>query len=170
MYDLYDEKTREWFTELDKEETVDFIGLQKTEWDFMKYDRTSNDFIWPARLHRTPKTSSSFKRFHKTEWNFEWLGEVSEDLVGVRNFRRFDEVSEIPWDVERFQKTFCDSRRLHVTSSDLMRLRKTSVWRNCESGCLCLSARWCLVLSAHSQPCLSYITKVLYRRRSGHTW
>jgi hypothetical protein len=52
----------------------------------------------------------------------------------------------------------------------LERGRYYCLWRNYESGCLCLSARWCLVSSAHSQPCLSFIAHVLYRRRSGNTW
>ncbi len=44
------------------------------------------------------------------------------------------------------------------------------LWRKCESGCLCLSARWCLVSSAHSQPCLLFIANILYSRRNGHIW
>jgi hypothetical protein len=41
---------------------------------------------------------------------------------------------------------------------------------NCEDDSLGLSARWCLVSSAHSQPFLSFIANVFYWRRSGHPW
>jgi hypothetical protein len=53
-----------------------------------------------------------------------------------------------------------------IKFSSILFFTARSLWRNCESGCLCLSARWCLVSFAHSQPCLSFISNVLYRRVS----
>ncbi len=63
--------------------------------------------------------------------------------------------------------TSCDTRTRWTNFSCDTRIL---LWRNCESGCLCLSAWWYLVSFAHSQPCLSFIVNVLYRRRSDHTW
>ncbi len=52
MYDLYDEKTRERFTELDKGETVDF--------------KTLKNFKRPQRFSPTSETSSDFRKLNET--------------------------------------------------------------------------------------------------------
>ncbi len=111
----------------------------------MRHDRTSNDFTWLTRFYgalrgstRLNRTSRDFRRpdgasrdskkscgLRKTPWNFTWLGEVSENLVGLPNVRRLDGISENPRDVERCQKTFWDSRRLLGLQKDLMGLQVT---------------------------------------------
>jgi hypothetical protein len=53
MYDLYDEKTRERFTELDKGETADFKTLK----NFKRLRKASRDF---ERLQEISKISSHF--------------------------------------------------------------------------------------------------------------
>ncbi len=52
MHDLYDEKTRERFTELDKGETADFKPLK--------------NFKRPQRFPQTSKTSSDFRKLNET--------------------------------------------------------------------------------------------------------
>jgi hypothetical protein len=52
MYDLYDEKTRERLTELDKGETVDF--------------KTLKNFQRSQRFPHTSRTSSNFRKLNET--------------------------------------------------------------------------------------------------------
>jgi hypothetical protein len=52
MYDLYDEKARERFTEFDKGETADFKSLK--------------NFKRPQRFPHTSRTSSDFRKLNET--------------------------------------------------------------------------------------------------------
>jgi hypothetical protein len=80
MYDLCDEKTREWFTGLDKGQTEDFKTLKdfkklqgtsttetsnfrNTSKNFKRFRKASRDLKDVIRLQLT---SSDFKRLHKT--------------------------------------------------------------------------------------------------------
>jgi hypothetical protein len=107
-------------------------------------------------------------RMHLGKRHLVWV-KYSRKNCDIIFFTRYrdGQVTDFSTQVKRFLKILKSSRVwLDLPNS----ARKDTFVTNCEGDCLCLSTWWCFVSSAPSQPSLSFIAKVLHRRRSGHTW